>query len=240
MKQVIPRNARGMTLIEVLFSVFLLSVGTLGLLQGLYLSKKSSDDGQKKLALFALARGYLDQLRSLKPVELEASSFNLYHTDGTSSAFVEDVWTDIPTSAMALVAPGVRMQIKPSVTLQDTSTGDWYQIQLSYRYAWARGLSTNVAQWPIFNLQALISKLDNSALIALSPATEIFLQSNQQPERWPPQWASYDPKIYGNTLPMPPVPPPVPWRPTPPPPGAWTPGPPVSSPPQNQNTSSSL
>lgn len=229
-----------MTLLEVMVAVFLLSIGTLGLLQGLYFSKKSTDDGQKKLALFNLARGYLDQLRGLKPSELDASTFTLYHTDASTSSFVEDAWTDIPSSAMAVVAPGVRMQIKPSITLQDTSTGDWYQIQLAYRYAWGKGLSVNSAQWPVSTLQALISKLDNSSLIALSPPAEIFLQSNQQPERWPPQWASYHPKIYGNTLPMPPVPPPVPWRPTPAPSGPFVPGPPYTPPPQNQNTSSSL
>ncbi len=228
-----------MTLLELMVATFLLSVGGLALLQGLYFSKKTTDDGQKKLAIFNLARSYLDQLRSLKSVELDSSTFTLYHTDGTTSSFTENDWTAVPTSVMSLVAPGVQLQIKPSITLQDTPAGDWYLIDLAYRYTWGRGTGVAPQQWPMYNLQALLSKLDNSYTIAFTPTTEVFLQSNQQPERWPSERVSLHPKYYENTLPMPPVPSPIPWVPTPPPP-VWVPAPPYTPPPQNQNNSSSL
>lgn len=233
-------KTRGMTLLEVMVATFLLSVGGLALLQGLYFSKKTTDDGQKKLALFNLARSYLDQLRSLKEEELTSSLFTLYHPDGIASSFTEDVWTDVPSGVMALVAPGVRMQIKPNISLQDTPSGDWYLIQLSYRYSWGRGASIAPDQWPSANLQAVVASLDNTATIALTPTTEIFLQSNQQPERWPSERLSIHPKYYGNTIPLPPVPAPLTWVPTPPPPAPWTPAPPYNPPPPTQNNSSSL
>lgn len=233
-------KTRAMTLLELMVATFLLSVGGLALLQGLYFSKKTTDDGQKKLAIFNLARSYLDQLRGLKNAELDSPTFTLYHTDGTSSSFTEDAWTEVPPTVMALVAPGVRLQIKPSIILEDTPAGDWYRIQLAYRYAWGRMDGAVPQQWPASTLQALASKLDNSYTIALTPTTEIFLQTNQQPERWPSERVSVHPKYYDNTIPLPPVPPPLAWVPTPPPLPPGTPVPPYTPPPQNQNNSSSL
>lgn len=233
------KNQRAMTLVEVVVATFILAIGSLAVVQGLFLAKKNNDEVQKKMGIFYLVKSYVDQFKVMKPSELEASTFNILHSDGTALTLIENQWNTIAQELIQTELPKTSLQVNPQVSLQDTSDGKWYTIHLDYRYNLSKNEKLNSSSWPQESIQASIAHFDRESSIVFNPATDLATQTNQVADQWPPLVNSYYPKYWVNTLPKPPIPEPIAWIDTPPP-FTYTPGTYIPPPEPNQNNNTSL
>lgn len=67
------RSTRGLTLIEVTFASVLLTMVTLGVLQGMLQSRRQTEGSVRQASVASLVQGYLEQLKSIKYGDLPTS-----------------------------------------------------------------------------------------------------------------------------------------------------------------------
>jgi type II secretory pathway pseudopilin PulG len=208
---------RGMTLLEVALAVLFFSLGSLALLQGLYLSRKDTQTIQSRQAFYNLIQGYADQVRGLAPSDLLGASLPLMGIDGQAFTWSPNVWNDIPQGQIDLVAPGGKLQVMPQVepqtfTCEDGTTVAFIRVVLSYRYADNATLAAQEpSSWPDQGTLILVqANTDQAPYIAPTALQDLRLDTLQQAYNTQSYPSLFSPTGRQPTKPVPPVPAPLP------------------------------